>query len=357
MKYLWYKTVRLYVKFGLRSYFKTTKVEGFENIPKDQPVLFVGNHRNGLIDPIMVATTSHRVHLFLTRASAFKNPIANFLLRSINMIPIYRIRDGVNTIKRNQEIFNACHDEFNMNGSVLMFPEGNHGLFRRLRPLTKGFARIAFGYFDTYPDAELQIIPVGLNYSDMQEKGSSVSVYYGKPISVREYYDPKDEIKAIEKLKDAVSEKLKTLTTHIDSEHDHEIVEKVLIQKGINFLDPIKSNKTISEITNWDVSTKIPKPKKSLWKYLVKIIFTINTFIPIIIWNRLKHKPKDIVLIPTFRYGLSVGLIPLFYILQSILAAFFSTSLIGFGYFVVSILLLLLYKNSIYTDSVTTYPS
>jgi len=355
--YLWYKTVRLYVQFGLRSYFKKTIVIGKEHIPKDCPILFVGNHRNGLIDPIMVATTSSRVHLFLTRASAFKDPIVNFLLRSINMIPIFRIRDGVNTIQKNQEIFDACHREFEMNGSVLMFPEGNHSLPRRIRTLTKGFARIAFGYLDAYPNADLQIITTGLNYSNAQDKGSSICVYYGNPIDVREYYNMEDENQGIETLKDRVCESLKTITTHIDAQHNHEEVETYLIHKGIDFLDPIKANKIIAETTQWDVVTKKLPHKKSLWAKFIQLTFTINTLIPIRIWNRLKDKPKDIVLVPTFRYGLSLGLVPLCYMLQSVLIGLFSSALIGLLYFIGSILVLLLYKNSIYTDSVTTKPS
>jgi len=177
LRYIWYKTVRFYVKLALLSYFKKIQVYGFENIPKKQPILFVSNHRNGLIDPILIAISSGRVHNFLTRASAFKNPVASFLLRSIKMLPIYRIRDGIDSIQRNQAVFEACYTAFDKKESVVIFPEGNHGLYRRLRPLSKGFTRIAFGYMDKYAKENLLIVPVGINYSDMQEKGSAVSLY------------------------------------------------------------------------------------------------------------------------------------------------------------------------------------
>lgn len=357
MSTLWYKTIRFYVKLGLRSYFKNTKVYGIENIPKNQPVLFVSNHRNGLLDPIMIATTSSRIHLFLTRASAFKNPIANFLLRSINMVPIYRIRDGIDSIQRNQEIFEACFNEFEKNSSVLIFPEGNHGLPRRLRPLSKGFTRIAFGYIDKYPNKNLLIIPVGLNYSNMQKKASSISVYYGKPILVNDFYDPENENDAIDLLKEKVSDTLKELCTHIDDVENHAKMERVLIHKGIDFLDPAKANKMIAETSDWDIPIAIPKPKKTFYQTIIQILFRTNTVIPILIWNSLKHKPNDIVLIPTFRYGLSIGLIPLFYFLQSLIVSYFSNPYWGFVYFISSVLLLMLYKNSVQTDNFTTKPS
>lgn len=357
MNYLWYKTVRFYVKISLRSYFKKTKVYGVENIPKNQAVLFVGNHRNGLIDPIMIATTSAKVHLFLTRASAFKNPIANVLLRSINMIPIYRIRDGKDSLKKNQEIFEACFKEFEKKGSVLMFPEGNHGLLRRLRPLSKGFTRIAFGYLDKYPKKDLFIVPVGLNYSNMQEKAGSVSVYYGKAILVNNFYNPTDEKKAIDLLKEKASNSLKELSTDIDDVENHAKIERVLIYKGIDFLDPFKANKLIATTSDWNIPTPLPKHKKSLSEIVIQSLFTINTLIPMLIWRYLKDKPKDIVLIPTFRLGLSAVLIPLFYLLQSWIVCSLSNPYWGFIYLISSILLLVIYKNSIHTDSFTTNPS
>lgn len=357
MKYVWYKIVRFYVKLGLVSYFKQIKVYGRENIPKNQPILFVSNHRNGLIDPILIAISSGRVHNFLTRASAFKNPIANFLLRSIKMWPIYRIRDGLDSIQRNQAIFEDCYAAFDKKETVMIFPEGNHGLYRRLRPLTKGFTRIAFGYIDTYKKKDLLILPIGINYSDMQEKGSAVSIYYGKPIRAHDYYDPKDENEAIEHLKNDVSILLKELSTHIEKEEDHKIVERVLIQKGIDFLDPFRANKIIETNTNWHVDTTAPLSKKNIYLKFLKFLFSINTIFPILAWRNLRKKSNDFILIPTFRYGLSIGLIPLIYIFQALLVALFSNTLWGLVYFLGSILLLHLYKNSIQTDNVTTEPS
>jgi 1-acyl-sn-glycerol-3-phosphate acyltransferase len=357
MKYLWYKIVRFYVKLGLRSYFKKTIVVGKENIPKNQPVLFIGNHRNGLIDPIMIATTSSRIHLFLTRASAFKNPIVDSLLRSINMIPIYRIRDGKDSIAKNQEIFDACHREFNNNGSVLIFPEGNHGAPRRVRNLTKGFARITFGYLEKYPESDIQIVPVGLNYSNFQVKASSIALYYGKPISASNYYNPKNENLSIESLKKRVSEDLKKLTTHIEDLGNHDRIEHVLNEKGIDFLNPISANKMLSKNNNWDIKTSKKKYKRSLPNLILHWLFTINTLIPIFIWNKIKSKFKDNVMVPTIRFGLSLALIPLYYLLQSLLVGYFFNYKWAIIYFIGSILLLLLYKNRIYTDSFTTKPS
>jgi len=357
LRNLWYKIVRLYVKLGLLSYFKKINVYGLENIPKDQPILFVSNHRNGLIDPILIGVTSQRIHVYLTRASAFKNSISNFLLRSINMLPVYRVRDGLDSIQKNHKIFDQCYDYFHQKGTVQIFPEGNHGLPRRLRYLSKGFTRIAFGYIDKYKADDLLIIPVGMNYQKMQVKGSKVAIYYGAPIHVIDFYNPKNEKEAIDSLKEKVSDEIKKISTHIEDLENHEKIEKVLISKGIDFLDPVKANEVLLKTTDWEEPITIAKQRTSIYQILLKIVFTINTLLPILYWNSVKNKIKDPVLIPTFRFGLALGVFPIYYFLQSLFVGLLSNIYWGIAYFIASVLLVLLYKNSIHTDSLTTIPS
>ena len=100
------------------------------------------------------------------------------------MLPVYRIRDGKDSIAKNQEIFEACYEIFAKGESVLIFPEGNHGLPRRVRPLSKGFTRIAYGFLDKYPDRALYIVPIGLNYTNILRPFRDVSLYYGKAFSI-----------------------------------------------------------------------------------------------------------------------------------------------------------------------------
>ncbi len=63
------------------------------------------------------------------------------MLDFIRMIPIYRFRDGLAAMKNNQETFNKGFEVLGNGGSIVMFPEGNHSLERRVRPLTKGLCK------------------------------------------------------------------------------------------------------------------------------------------------------------------------------------------------------------------------
>jgi hypothetical protein len=67
---------------------------------------------------------------------------------------------------------------------VVIFAEGSHSLVRNLRPLSKGFTRMAFGLKEKYPELEPVILPVGLQFSAHMRSGSRVRITFGKVIPV-----------------------------------------------------------------------------------------------------------------------------------------------------------------------------
>ncbi len=184
MKYFLNAFLRLLVKVALHGYFKKIKIEGAENIPKNVPVILVANHQNALIDPLLIATHTRLNPYFLTRASVFKNSLAAKLLDLIRMLPVYRVRDGFSTIQQNQSTFEKTFEVLRKNGAVIVFAEGSHSLSRNLRPLSKGFTRIAFGLKEKYPEKNPVILPVALNYSAHQKSGSRVRITFDQPIQV-----------------------------------------------------------------------------------------------------------------------------------------------------------------------------
>ena len=350
VKNLWYKLIRFYAHIGIVFYFKKIKVVGKGHIPVDRPVLFVANHRNGMIDPILIAVSIPHIFHFLTRASAFKNPLSDFLLRSINMLPIYRMRDGVDTLQKNKEIFETCYQVFANKGNVLIFPEGNHAFPRRVRPLSKGFTRIAFGFLDQFPERELYIVPVGLNYVNIKRPFRNASIHFGKPILVNQFYDLSDENRATEELKATVFNDLTQLTTHIADVERYDTIETQLKREGVDFTDPIVVNKRVKMLEKQDFktfdsnNTNVPVKKKNVLQRLVTGLFIVNSIIPILIWQRVKPKIKDVVMLSTFRFGLSFGLIPIFYVLQAVLVTFIWNIQIGILYLIGSFGLVYLRK-------------
>jgi len=333
MKRLWYYFVKYYMKIGFTFYYKKVILTDIENVPKSKPVLFVSNHQNALIDPLLIGAFTPREMYYLTRAEVFKNHLIAKILYSVNMLPIYRIRDGYKELNKNTAIFKKCFQIIHDKKTILIFPEGNHNLQRRVRPLSKGFTRIVFGSLNEYPNNEIVIVPIGINYSDPTGYPSQVNLIYGKPIPVKHYWNDLPENDAIQALNDEVSAALKKLTTHIDSPKDHDKIVKYFDKK--EFLDPVKVNKKLKTL---DLNQPLPKTaekKRNFLYFLVKI----NSFIPFIIWNKIKPGIKEKEFISTFKYTVAITAFPFFYLLQSILISYLTSYKIGIIYFIASALL------------------
>lgn len=340
MKRIWYQLVKIYISTGLFFFHKNIVVKGKANIPKKGAILFVANHKNALIDPLLIAVTSPRDIHFLTRASAFKIGFVKWILSTVNMLPIYRLQDGKKTLAKNEAVFNECFDILAKQRSLLIFPEGTHDIRRWVRPLSKGFTRIAFGVFDKYPNLQLHIIPVGLNYTNAEKFAESVSIYYGKPILVNDFYDKNDFNTSAQKLKASISEKMKELTTHIAIENYDETIEKL---GDVNFLKPELINEQIlnNKFQSKGIGVKIKNKPSFLWKILKNIVF-LNSLIPLLIYKAIEPKIQEVEFVSTTKFSVGVTAFPLFYGLQSLVVSYFWGGYFALLYFALSVFLVLL---------------
>ena len=189
-----YALVYVLVWFTKQGYFTRVFRKGLSNIPKNKPVIFAANHQNSLIDPIVIATTNRYPVFFLTKSDVFKNPLIAKILFSLNMLPIYRERDGADFKEKNVAIFNRCSEILSRNGTIIIFPEGSHNTQNKLRSLKKGIARIA-AQANNETQEDIWIVPVGLNYSNTRNKSADLLVSYGKAINASEIFLSKGEVK------------------------------------------------------------------------------------------------------------------------------------------------------------------
>ena len=341
---IWYQFVKVYITIGLYFYHKKIKVEGRENIPKRGALLFASNHKNALIDPLLIATTTSRNLHFLTRASAFKIKIVRMILATVNMLPIYRMRDGKDTLAKNELIFQKCFSLLNKQRTLLIFPEGTHDIRRWVRPLSKGFTRITFGALDQYPNLELTIIPIGLNYTKAEDFAESVSILYGKPIVVNDFIKNEATNASAMALREAVRNSLKKLTTHIDDIDN----EQAIMQKlgDVDFLNPSDVNRRLENIKDQIPNAK-PEIRKTnkFWKLIYNLV-KINSLFPLLIWYAFKPKIQEIEFVSTTRFAIGITAFPLFYTLQAIAVDHFFNTKIALVYFGVSIVLVLFLAKS-----------
>jgi 1-acyl-sn-glycerol-3-phosphate acyltransferase len=285
-------------------------VVGRENLKSNGPFLFAANHQNAFMDGLLIVVTNSVPVHFLIRADIFKTAFARTVLKLMKLMPVYRIRDGFSSLSKNQEQFDECIRLFLKKESVLIFPEGNHGATRRLRPLSKGFTRIAFEAQRQQPAMNLQVVPVSINYSDFRAFNSRVRIYYGKPIPVSDFY--KEPIpQQANAFKDLIGEEIKKHLTHIDDEARYEEILKKLEATHPDFANPDDTNERIRKITAGESVARTKK--KTSWFYLITtplrpIAWLIN-FLPELGWRKFIKGVKDPVFNMSMKYGF--GWIPL----------------------------------------------
>ena len=315
---LWYSFLRVYVRVGLHFYFKKIQIHGKENIPEG-PVIFAANHQNAFMDALLIVCFNSHITHSLSRADIFKKPFARWFLSNLNMIPVYRIRDGRQSLAENKKTFEACSELFRRNEAVVIFPEGNHGPRRRLRPLSKGFTRVAFEAIQKNPTMKISIIPVGLNYSSHQVFRSSVSVYFGESIPANDYFAQLES----NDLRNELALGLKRLVTHVEDDERYEAIIQQLEITNPNYLDPISCNERIARIEKGDtipIHQVAPHPMAITWP-LYFLTLLIN-FIPLMIWRNIKMRIKDPVFIASMRFGIGIFLFPFFYLAIGLLLSF-----------------------------------
>jgi 1-acyl-sn-glycerol-3-phosphate acyltransferase len=338
LKKIWLHTVRIYLTIGLFFYYKKTVVVKESQIPKNKPLLFLSNHQNALIDALLIATTSGRFSYFLTRAGVFKIPLVSKLLHSVNMLPVYRVRDGWSTISNNNFIFKTCTEELKKNQVVALFPEGNHHKNRTVRPLSKGFTRIIFETLSTYPDLDLQLVPIGINYKEGSTFGDSVALYYGTPIPARSIVSNFSN-EEIVTLRQTIQEKIMGLTTHIESDVYSETIEK-LNALQVDFLNPKSVNTCIQ--SNFKQCETKPKQTKNWMKEIFTGLLIFNLFLPVTIWKYyIIPKIDEVEFIATFRFAIAITLVPIWILLCCFILALNFGLMFGTAY-VLSVLLIAL---------------
>lgn len=253
-----YTILHTLVRITLPLYYRKIHVTGIENFPKDKPVLLAVNHQNAFLDGVLVAYKLDKQLFFLARSDAFKGKLAAKILKAMNLVPIYRKQDGTG-VENNAEIFKWCYKTLEENKPVLIFPEGTCEPHKHMFPLKKGMARIALGAVESFPNLDLQIVPVALNYEDHMAFRSKVWVDFGTPISVQQVVadcsTSGDRVKTLTQLVEA---ELRTMVLHIEKENYHEHHEVVLHNMEVS--QP-QSGKELVHLSQHKNKSNQPKPK------------------------------------------------------------------------------------------------
>lgn len=346
IKKIWYQSVKLFLKISLHFYAQKIIIKGRKNIPKKGAVLFAVNHPNALMDPLFVTTFNPRENHFLVRADVFKKPLIRRFLSSLNLMPIFRIRDGIKQLSNNDEVFEKCFEILKKQQTLIIFPQGGHSRMRTIQPLSKGFTRIVFGALERFPELEISVIPVGITYQNSSVYPSKVCVQFGEVIDAKAIYESTIPAKAIVLLKEKVSTQLQKLTVHIPNNEHYTTILTKLNNANVDFTNVDLVNNMIAENT-------IPEAKRKPIDYLKPLYYLIllNSIFPYLIWKRTTKIIKEIEFVDTLKFSINVLSCLFFYSFQALIIGILLNFKTGLFYFLMSIFMIFFYTKTAPTNT------
>lgn len=223
-----YALVKLFVQFAFWMSHKRIVVIGKENIPKNKPIIFAPNHQNALMDPLAVLCTNFTQPVWLARADIFKMKATRAILRFFKIMPVYRIRDGKNSLGMNESIFAQAIEVLENKKALALFPEAAHSGKRQMLPHKKAIPRIAFLAEEKNNfQLQLQVVPVGIYYSHYWHFNRELIVNYGAAIDIDSYqneYEIAPQQAALS-LRDEIEKRVDSLILNIRSKAHYDNYE------------------------------------------------------------------------------------------------------------------------------------
>lgn len=156
-------------------------VLGEENVPKDEPVLYIGNHRS-YFDIVMTYVRVPRPTGYIAKVEMQKIPLLSNWMRNLHCLFLDRtdIKQGMKTIL-------SAIDKIKSGISICIFPEGT----RSRVPDT--FLEFHDGSFKVAEKTDCPIIPMSINNAGAifeehmpKIRKTHVVIEYGKPIYTKE---------------------------------------------------------------------------------------------------------------------------------------------------------------------------
>ncbi len=156
------------------------------------PLLIIANHPNSFLDALIIGSRYNRRIHFLARGDVFTKKHHRFLLGLLNMIPVYRLREGKEFLHLNKYAFTASVKLLNKNEAVLIFIEGTCLNTNKLQPFKKGTARILQGCHveNNFPIIHL----AGIAYNNFKGIGKRVNLCLQNFIQNTPIITPKDRV-------------------------------------------------------------------------------------------------------------------------------------------------------------------
>ena len=170
----------------MRIYFRRVDVVGDLPSPATRGRIFVANHVNGLVDPVLVMTSAPCVISPLGKSTLWSIPLLKWVLGAIDAVPVTRRKDDpTKAVGSNEALFEAVAGKLHRGGNILIFPEGVSHNEPQLQKVRTGAARMLIRAADAGTKG-LSFQSVGLEFDERDVFRSRALVIYGPARDVDE---------------------------------------------------------------------------------------------------------------------------------------------------------------------------
>lgn len=321
-----YKLLKLIIGLGIRLYYREIRVKNSERLNSVGGRIIIANHPNTMMDGWIISYITKEPIYFMAKGTFFNSPFKKWLLKALGLIPINRASESATKGVKNTDSFEACYRLLEEGKTVVIFPEGTSYKEMQLRELKSGTARIALevakrGKIKT----PIQVVPIGLVYTEAEAFRSSVLVSIGGAISPEPYLElfKANSSTAASDLTDVFTEKLSALLVNSKSNHYDSLVDSVIglfgkskmrfngknMEKDIDFIKSI--NSSINDIAEKNpeklefIQTELNEIKLELDKLHISPAFLDRNYRSVTFIRQIIQSILALVLgLPFFLYGM-----------------------------------------------------
>lgn len=192
-----YTVVKVILRVVLSILFRI-KVVGRENVIEGGTIL-AANHKSNW-DPLAIWATSPRQLAFMAKSELFKFKPFGAFLKSLGVFPVHRGKGDISAVKTSLTILKQ-------EKAMMMFPEG-----KRVKEGEKCEAKPGVVMLATHAKVPVVPIKIGGRFKLFKK----ITVTYGQPIYLDEYYGEKLSIERMQELSTSIMKKVYSLDENVD---------------------------------------------------------------------------------------------------------------------------------------------
>ncbi|MBU6157801.1 MAG: 1-acyl-sn-glycerol-3-phosphate acyltransferase [Bacteroidetes bacterium] len=205
-----YLLVKYWVRFTLHLYCKRITWHDTSILQHRHPLLIGAHHPNSFFDAIIVGAYMRLPVHFMTRSDVFKWSWVRYLLRQLQMIPVYRIRDGKDKLGLNDTSFKEGCTHLKNGEHVLIFVEGFCDHQTTLQPLKKGAARMLLQSWEEGTSVEM--LPLWMRYNSFKDFPKTIDLMPGIPFGKKEMEEGLNPALTMQWINQETAQQLATLS-------------------------------------------------------------------------------------------------------------------------------------------------